>query len=220
MSEEAILQRLAAVENQLAEIMPALERHPYRHYPASWIRDRIENRATERRGGRTEHFDLHIAGEIDEQLANRVLDELHDHCLATTVNVHIDSKGGDYNAALRIHRAILWHAAPSKVAMLGKSCMSAGMIVALAADRRIASPDTTLLFHGVGDRPDHSEHWSVARHLIEIRRLREIDVEMLNIVADRTGADLAALAAEASNEDYMELDRGLQLGFIHEVVPA
>jgi hypothetical protein len=93
------------------------------------------------------------------------------------------------------------------------------VIVMLACDRRTASADTVITIHGCGDVPSLKEHWSVRRHLEAIRDLAELDERMLNLLADRTGAGLAALAQEAADESPTPLERCLALGLVHAIEP-
>ncbi|WP_167364900.1 ATP-dependent Clp protease proteolytic subunit [Mesorhizobium qingshengii] len=166
-----------------------------------------------------EMAEIRIIGEIDDAMALNAHDQLEAARLCPAINLLIDSEGGDYAAAVRIYRAIRWHPG-TKRAKLGKRCMSAGVLVAMACDHRVAPADCQFLMHLTADRPDHRERWTIYRHLEAMRHLRNHDCEYLNVIADRSGADLAELAIEAAKDEPQSLEWCLQHGLIHEIEAA
>lgn len=222
MTDEAILARLAALEARVACLPDPLERRHYAGEQPAWLKAMAEEAVQRRRDvidltSVPDVATIRIVGEIDEAMARDVHDQLDAAHLARTLHVHIDSHGGDYTHALSTYRALRWHTAGVKIAFLGKKVMSAGLLVMLGCDRRIARQDTELLLHLVGDVPAADERWTVDRHIEAARRLRSFDSEMLNITADRSGADLHELAREAATEEPSTLEWAMRHGLIHEV---
>ena len=218
-----VAHRLEALERHVRTFLPApLERMPNRFEQPEWVRAMVLARREKSRDEAPMSYpiagEVRIEGLIDDSMVHSIQDQLAPIPYALDLTVTIDSRGGDFDAAVRAYKAIRWHPAARKTAVLGQRCQSAAVIVALACDRRVASHKTKLLVHGVGSKPDHSEHWSVVRHLEEIRRLAELDAEMFNLFCDRVpGLDLTTIAALAGDEDSTPLADALQLGLIHEV---
>jgi len=48
-------------------------------------------------------------------------------------------------------------------------------------------------------------------------QLKAIDTDMFNLIAERTGNDVAVIAAIATDEEYSSIDWCLQNGVIHEI---
>ncbi|WP_189522819.1 ATP-dependent Clp protease proteolytic subunit [Mesorhizobium sp. M4B.F.Ca.ET.214.01.1.1] len=217
-----LLARIAALEGAIAEFLPAaLERRRNGFEPCDRLMAKVRAKAEIDRDvvcmSVAEVAPINMVGEVDDAMATAVCDQLEAARLCPTIEVFIDSEGGDFDAAVRIFRAIRWHAATLKRARLGRRCMSAGVLVAMGCDVRIASPNTEFLLHLTADQPDHRERWTIYRHLESMRRLRWSDQQYLNVIADASGADLAELAIEAAKDEPQPLAWCLAHGLIHEI---
>ncbi|TGR13064.1 hypothetical protein EN833_07775 [Mesorhizobium sp. M4B.F.Ca.ET.190.01.1.1] len=217
------LARIAALEGAIAEFLPAaLERRRNGFEPCDRLMAKVRARAEIDREHQVcmsvaEIADIRMIGEVDDAMATAVCDQLDAARLCPGIEVFIDSEGGDFDAAVRIFRAIRWHAATLKRARLGRRCMSAGVLVAMACDVRIASPNTEFLLHLTADQPDHRERWTIFKHLQAMRRLRLSDQSYLNVIADASGADLAELAIEAAKDEPQPLAWCLARGLVHQI---
>lgn len=221
LSTDIILSRLAALEEQFAEFLPAaLERRRNVFEPCDWlmaeVRAKAEINRDEARMSVVEMAEIRIVGDIDDALALSVHDQLEAARLSPAINVLVDTEGGDFAAAVRIYRAIRWHPG-AKRAKLGKRCMSAGVLVSMACDHRVAEQGTQYMLHLTADRPDQRDRWTMYRHIEAARLLRKMDSQYLNVIADRSGADLAELAIEAAKDEPQSLDWCLARGLIHEI---
>ncbi|CAN7769635.1 ATP-dependent Clp protease proteolytic subunit [Mesorhizobium sp. LjNodule214] len=219
-----ILDRLAALEQQVGEFLPAaLERKRGALEPCNWLMGDIRAKAAidrdQARMSVVEMAEIYVVGDIDDALALNVHDQLEAARLSPGISVFIDSPGGDFDAAVRVHRSIRWHPG-TKLAKLGKRCQSAGVLVSLACDQRVASSDTAYMLHLTADLPDPRDRWTMFRHIEAARRLRMTDNLYLNVIADRSGADLAALAIEAAKDEQQSLEWCLAHGLIHEIEAA
>ncbi|PAP92154.1 ATP-dependent Clp protease proteolytic subunit [Mesorhizobium wenxiniae] len=224
MSTDIILNRLAALEEQVGEFLPAaLERRRGGLEPCDWLMADVQARAEIDRDlanhSVVEMAEIYVVGDINDALALNVHDQLEATRLSPAISVFIDTSGGDFDAAVRIHRAIRWHAG-TKRAKLGKRCQSAGVLISMACDHRVASADTAYMLHLTADCPDPRDRWTMFRHIEAARRLRQTDSLYLNVIADRSGADLAALAIEAAKDEPQSLEWCLRNKLVHEIEDA
>ncbi|QKC83947.1 ATP-dependent Clp protease proteolytic subunit [Mesorhizobium sp. NZP2077] len=216
-----LLSRIAALEQQVGEFLPAaLVRKSGALQPAEWLMGEVRAKAEIDRDSANmsvvDVAEIHIVGDIDDVMALSVHDQLEAARLSPAIRVHIDSQGGDYDAAVRIHRSIRWHPGMTH-AKLGRRCMSAGVLVAMGCDRRVASSTTEFMLHLTADLPDPRDRWTMYRHIEAARRLRQTDSLYLNVIADRSGADLAALAIEAAKDERQSLQWCLANKLIHAI---
>jgi ATP-dependent protease ClpP protease subunit len=221
MNEDA-LARLEALERHVAGYLPRpMQRRPNLYEQPAWMKAMVLAKREQKRDSEMMSFptvaQINIVDDINQAMEISVRDRLEAGRFATELHVTIDSRGGEFNAAIQIYRALRWHPAPVKRARLLRRCESAAVVVMLACDHRTASSDTVITVHGCGDMPDPQDHWSVQRHIEAIRALGELDERMLNLMADRTGSDLSVLAQEAADEDSMPLERALEIGLIHAI---
>lgn len=218
-----LLARIAALEGAIAEFLPAaLERRHSGFEPCDQLMTKVRAKAEIDRDQHVcmsvaEVAEIRMIGEVDDAMATAVCDQLHAARLSPGIEVFIDSEGGDFDAAVRIFRAIRWHAATSKRAKLGKRCQSAGALISVACDHRVASANTVYMLHLTADLPDPRDRWTMYRHIEAARRLRRTDSLYLNVVADRSGADLAELAIEAAKDEPQPLAWCLANGLVHEI---
>jgi ATP-dependent protease ClpP protease subunit len=224
MNEDA-LARLEALERHVAGYLPRpMQRRPNLYEQPAWVKAMVLAKREQKRDAAMMLFPtaaakISVVGDIDQAMEMSVRNQLEAAQFATELHVTLDSRGGEFDAAIQIYRALRWHPAPVKQARLLHRCESAAVVVMLACDHRTAIPGTVITIHGCGDVPDLRDHWSVRRHIEAIRALAELDERMLNLMADRTGAQLATLAREAADEDSMSLERALEIGLIHAIEP-
>jgi ATP-dependent protease ClpP protease subunit len=219
MNDRAILAKLAQLEKRIDELSAGapLAYEPTGLAPAPWMLDL--QRAHAFAGDTQEDATIEIIGEIDRHQRERVEDELWQKRAARDLTIIVDSEGGDFYHALAIFRAISFAPAETKTARLLGSCCSGAAIVAMAADKRIARPDTKLLIHMVGGDPSTTPRWTAAELRASANRLDALDRQWLSMMAERTGAPFDVLCQEAATEEYSSLDWCLANGIVHEVMP-
>ncbi|WP_214471085.1 ATP-dependent Clp protease proteolytic subunit [Mesorhizobium sp. dw_380] len=218
MTEPDLLNRIALLEQQVGEFLPAaLERKRSGLEPGDWLMAQVRAKAEIGRDQANmsviETAEIRIIGDIDDAMALSAHDQLEAARLSPGINVLIDTEGGNFDAAVRIYRAIRWHPG-TKRAKLGKRCMSAGVLISMACDHRVASANSQYLMHLTADSPDGRDRWTLLRHIAAMRQLRKLDSLYLNVIADRSGADLAALAMEAAKDEQQSLQWCLQNNLI------
>lgn len=164
------------------------------------------------------HLDILINGRINRELCSVVETQLKEAPAAQSIALYIDSEGGECGPSIDLHILIRRHPAPLKVAHLLGRCESAALLVALAADRRVAQGNTSVLLHNAAyEAIDIHSRWT-AKHLETLAsELQSIDDDFNAIMSQRTGCPVSAISVESKTEDQSSLRWCLDNGFIHEV---
>lgn len=129
-----------------------------------------------------------------------------------SLDVYVNSPGGDVFAGITIYNVLKRHAARKTVHIDGLAASSAS-IVAMAGDKIIMPKAATLMIHnawaiGMGNK---------ARMRALADELERLDGQLAGIYADRTGKDPAVVAAWMESERWMSGDEALADGFCDEV---
>ncbi|RVD20107.1 hypothetical protein EN742_37450, partial [Mesorhizobium sp. M4A.F.Ca.ET.020.02.1.1] len=109
-----LLARIAALEGAIAEFLPAaLERRRNGFEPCDGLMAKVRAKAEIDRDHQVcmsvaEVAEIRMIGDVDDAMATAVGDQLEAARLCPAIEVFIDSEGGDFDAAVRIFRAIRW----------------------------------------------------------------------------------------------------------------
>jgi ATP-dependent Clp protease protease subunit len=175
---------------------------------------RIEKRAVE--GGSA--VDIYFLDEIiptwmarymtDAMGAGDVVDALKDAPDAKTINVYINSPGGDVFEAATIFNTLKQHPAPVNVYIQGLAA-SAASYIAMAGDTIQMGEGTFMMIHNA---------WTVAIGNAQDMRaqaafLDKIDGEIAGIYTRRTGQDLAQVKKWMRDETWMSAEDAVNLRF-------
>ncbi|MHC1547785.1 ATP-dependent Clp protease proteolytic subunit [Phyllobacterium sp. K27] len=163
-------------------------------------------------------LEITIKGPVTDEMAAEVLSKLSGARAAREIALFIDSTGGDCYAAVLIHSLIRLHAAERKVAHVIGACQSSAMLIAMAADCRFAHPNSTFLLHPSSFHFSETGSWTASQLAEELDNLRAIDQDIAILIAERSGASVADIAQEASNENPSSLPWCLHHGLIHAVL--
>ncbi len=163
---------------------------------------------------------IEIFGEINQDMRQRVEDNLAANIAARHLDIVIDSEGGDYWPSMAIYRAIRWAPALTKRVRMRRRCSSGAIVIAMAGDVRIAQRDTEIVLHKVGSFPSTTKRWTADDHAEAVRQQCAFDRKMLSLIAERTGASFEALTVEASNEQPSTMAWCLAHNFVDAVEEA
>ncbi len=155
-----------------------------------------------------------IAGEIDWPMVERVAEQLDAHSDAAELRMRINSNGGEFGAAFDLYVHLSRHRAGRKIAHIDNA-QSGALLVAMAADERIASVGAPILLHSTAQTP--VGRWTAAKHAETADFLGWCDANMAAIFADRTGHPAAVFAAAMRDEELAPLDWCLHHNLITEV---
>ncbi|WP_164761881.1 MULTISPECIES: ATP-dependent Clp protease proteolytic subunit [unclassified Mesorhizobium] len=167
-----------------------------------------------------EHIDVDIHGHITRETYDRVKARLDAAPFARAINIDIDSHGGFVLPSVDLFVVIDRHPAERKVARL-RQCASGAALVAMAADIRIAAPGCEILLHpSTMALVDDGRRYTAEDLEHSADLMRQVDADILSVVAQRTGADRAVLAAEAATEVPADLAWCRAHRIIHEIETA
>jgi ATP-dependent protease ClpP protease subunit len=152
-----------------------------------------------------------VRGEITTDLAAKVCEQIRAQHRAGTIDVFIDSQGGDVASAFDIVDALRAH--HGEVVTHGEGAVhSAAVLVFMAVGKRILARDATLLLHSCGGMPLDGTRWTAADHEKTAKRLAVIDAGVAAMIAERAGCAVAKIDAEMSTEAFTTTARALRLG--------
>ncbi|MDQ0349401.1 ATP-dependent Clp protease proteolytic subunit [Ancylobacter vacuolatus] len=162
---------------------------------------------------------LRIEGDVDDAMANRVERQLAANPNASTIFMHVNSRGGLLIAGRRIFDAIRKHPAGRKIAHGRGTVASAAALIYAAADVRRLEPGTQVLLHRAeAGSPVASQRLTAGRCEAIAKSLASVDAEIAEVLASRCDAPLAVIRAEMRTEKAMPLAKAVSIGFAHEVV--
>ncbi len=164
-----------------------------------------------------DHLEIRIEGRIDRDMYERVNAQLDAAPCAQSIELFIDSEGGECGSTIDLYIKLRRHPAAKKVARLLSRCESASVLIAVAADHRIATPDTKILLHPSSFELHNGDRWTAEELAEKANELRSVDDDFNTIMAQRTGTDVEIIARESTTEDFSPLSWCLVHGIIHEV---
>ncbi|KAB2700733.1 hypothetical protein F9K79_00445 [Ochrobactrum sp. Kaboul] len=169
------------------------------------------------KGDYVRHIEIAIKGSITEELFCDVMGKLASAPAAHSIDLIIDCPGGECFPAMLLHKQLRDHPAERKTAHIVGSCESGGLLIALAADRRIASRKASFLIHQTRCGEYSVTSWTAADFQRQADQFRAIDADMFALIAQRTGIDVSTIQNIASDEIPSSIEWCLQNGVIHEI---
>jgi ATP-dependent protease ClpP protease subunit len=106
----------------------------------------LREQARSRRATATAAIDVYVIGEVRPSMAAMIGIDLERAPNAKTVNVHIDSNGGECDAMMDICASLRGHGG-RKIVWIAKRCASAALVIAACGDERICRPNSCFLHH-------------------------------------------------------------------------
>lgn len=169
------------------------------------------------KGDYVRHIEIDIRGSITEELFCDVMEKLASAPAAHSIDLIIDCPGGECFPAMLLHKKLRDHPAERKTAHIVGNCESGGLLIALAADRRIASRKASFLIHQSRSGEYSVTSWKAGDFQRQADQFRAIDADMFALIAQRTGIDVSTIQNIASDEIPSSIEWCLQNGVIHEI---
>jgi ATP-dependent Clp protease protease subunit len=129
-----------------------------------------------------------------------------------TLDVFINSPGGDVFAGITIYNILKRHNATVNMHVDGIAASAASVIV-MAGDKRVAPKSATVMIHNAWSRGSGDK--KKMRALAD--ELERIDGQLADIYAARTGKDIKDVRAWMDSERWMSGDEAFADGFLDEV---
>ncbi|MBZ9603960.1 ATP-dependent Clp protease proteolytic subunit [Phyllobacterium chamaecytisi] len=165
-----------------------------------------------------DHLEIVVDGYINREMYDRLKQQIDAAPCAHYLTLMINSDGGECAPSIDLYILLRRHPAPIKVALLQSRCESAAVLIALAADLRIAQADTNILLHPTSyELHKGSVRWTAKDIEEKAAELRSIDDDFNTITSQRTGCDVAIIQRESETEQPSTLAWCLANGFVHEV---
>jgi len=168
-------------------------------------------------GDYVRHIEIAITGSIDELMFCDTVEKLASAPAAHSIDLIIDCPGGECFPAMLLHKQLRDHPAERKTAHIVGSCESGGLLIALAADRRIASREASFLIHQSRSGEYSVTSWKAGDFQRQADQFLAIDADMFALIAQRTGIDVSTIQNIASDEIPSSIEWCLQNGVIHEI---
>ena len=145
---------------------------------------------------------------VRRQIAARDFQHLH---------LEIETSGGTSAEAFEIYDIFRAMTVPVS-ARASRECLSAGMIILMAGDFRVASPGARFLIHPshVG-REEMPERLTAASLYAQAEALLRCDRRVAQLFSDRTGHDVNWFLDEKETEELLSDVAALEVGLIHEI---
>ncbi len=169
------------------------------------------------KGNYVRHIEIAIKGPIDELVFCDTVEKLASAPAAHSIDLIIDCPGGECFPAMLLHKKLRDHPAERKTAHIVGGCESGGLMIALAADRRIASRKASFLIHQVRSVGDIVTAWKAEDFQRQADQFRAIDADLITIIAQRTGIDVSTIRDTASDEEPSSIEWCLENGIIHDI---
>lgn len=156
---------------------------------------------------------IEYRGEVNELMSSiitRALLKLSEKS-SDPIEFYFSSSGGDVYEGLAVYDAIM--ACPCDVHIIASGkIMSAGFIIFLAGDVRIAAPHTTFMMHSVSYDPGNG---IVKSHEVQVNEGKRINNVFLDIMAARTNRNKKFWYRTILNQDkYLNLQDATEVGII------
>lgn len=132
------------------------------------------------------------------------------------LHIQITSSGGIAHEAFSIYDHLRALPVPVSTEAISE-CLSAGMIILMAGDLRIASGEVELLNHPASvDRSVLPESVTASSLRAQASNLAELDERIARLFAVRTGFDAQWFRTESETEECLSLADAIQTGLLHE----
>jgi ATP-dependent Clp protease, protease subunit len=126
---------------------------------------------------------IHIERGVDEVMSRKVVRALiaMSNLSSDPITIYLGSFGGDVYTCMSIYDAIRTSPCDITICTTGK-VMSCGFIITLAANRRIAFPNTTFMMHSI----EFSGEGNVKTQEIDVQEAKRMNELFLEILTTRT----------------------------------
>ncbi len=144
------------------------------------------------------------------------MDQTAEECVAalepfSEVTLAVDSSGGDSHTAFTLAASLRGRC---PLAVISGRCFSAAVLVALAADRRVASKSSKFMVHRVSSAAygDDRELSAIVTRLIGLNEMAA------DYIVERTGQPASTVVRWLEGDTYFDAEAAKAAGLIHEIL--
>jgi ATP-dependent Clp protease protease subunit len=159
-----------------------------------------------------------LTGAIDDDVANAIIAQLlflDAQDSEKDIYLYINSPGGSVSAGLAIYDTMNFIKADVQTIVLGMAA-SMGSFLATAGTKgkRFALPNAEIMIH----QPLGGAQGQATEILIAADHIKKTRERLNNILAERTGQDLATIEKDTDRDNYMTAQEAKDYGLIDEVM--
>ena len=160
-----------------------------------------------------------LSGEINKDSADKFIKDLLvlEAESNDPVKVFINSPGGDVDAGFAIYDMVRFVTCPVIMIGMGLIASAASLVLlAVPAERRVALPNSSYLIH----QPLSEMRGNATDIEIHAMQLEKIKAKLNRIIAEATGTDLEAVAADTDRDHWLDAEEALRYGLVSRIVPT
>lgn len=149
-----------------------------------------------------------LEGEVDEVMFRKLLKGIGsalDDCSGFVI--HLNTFGGDVYSALAIYDLLKYTDLEVRMVTHG-ACMSAGILILMAADKRSTMPNCQFMVH-YGEEFINGE--TGAKHS------RMLTKKFKDMIKEGTGLSTRKVNALLKGDNYFDAKDAVEMGFVHKV---
>ena len=158
-----------------------------------------------------------ISGEIDDNLANRVIAELLylDSTGNEDINIYINSPGGSVSAGMAIYDTMNFVKSDVSTTCLGiAASMAAFLLSSGKKGKRYILPNADVMIH----QPLGGAEGQATDIKIACDRILNLRNRLNNILVDNTGKALSQIEEDTERDNYLNAEEALEYGLVDKII--
>lgn len=159
-----------------------------------------------------------IGTAIDDQVANAIIAQLlflQAQDATKDISVYVHSPGGSVTAGLAIYDTMKFVTCDVATYCVGQaSSMGAVLLAAGTKGKRYALPNARIMIH----QPWGGAEGQATDMNIQVQEILRLKQTLTQILADASGKDFAAVAADTERDHFLSAEEAREYGLIDEVL--
>ena len=158
-----------------------------------------------------------ISGEIDDNLANRVIAELLylDSTGNEDINIYINSPGGSVSAGMAIYDTMNFVKSDVSTICLGMAAsMGAFLLSSGKKGKRYALPNSEIMIH----QPLGGAKGQATEIKIAAEQILKTKEKLNKILSENTGQDLKKVEQDTERDHFLDANEALDYGLIDKII--
>lgn len=161
---------------------------------------------------------IFLGSAVDDYVANLIIAQLlflEAEDPDKDINIYINSPGGSITAGMAIYDTMQYIKPDVSTICVGMAAsMGAFLLAAGKKGKRYALPNSEIMIH----QPLGGAQGQATDIQIHAKRILEIKEKLNEILAERTGQDLAKIAADTERDYFMSAEAAKEYGLVDEVI--